>query len=660
LFFHNNFLNNGQQATRGGVNIWDEGYPSGGNYWSDYTGNDTYSGINQNETGSDNIGDLPYVIDANNRDNYPLMNPWVPYENGTIYIRDDGSVDPSGAPILRKGNLYTLTSNITSDNDGIVTERSDMILDGAGYTLQGPGNGIGIHSSGREDVMVRNTQIKTFDFGIWLDSSSNNSIIGNNITANNWCGIELYISSNNSICGNNIANGVDGICLDSSSNNSIIGNTFFNDGLTALDSYENVVLDNSVNGRRLVYLEGVSDYAVNDAGQVILVNCNNIFVENLNPSNTTIGVQLWGTNNTKISDINITNNYAGICLDYSSNNIIKGSNIATNNEFGILFYSSSNNSIIGNNITANNVDGVWLSYFSNYNSIMGNNITANNWNGIELASLSDHNSIMGNNITANNDCGVWLFGCSDNFIYHNNFIDNTQQLYIGGSGYNFWDDGYPSGGNYWSDHIGTDICHGPYQNETGCDGIGDLPYVIDANNIDDYPLMKPYVGSHDVGIIGVNVSKTVVGEGLSMNFTVKVLNYGEQAETFNITIITNSTAVQTQEVNLAIRTSETIIFTWNTTGFAKGNYTIIAYATVVEGELNTVNNNFTDGTVLVSIVGDVNGDGRVRVDDVLAVALGFGSNFGEPRYNANFDINGDLKIRIDDVLAAAQHFGQGA
>jgi len=51
------------------------------------------------------------------------------------------------------------------------------------------------------------------------------------------------------------------------------------------------------------------------------------------------------------------------------------------------------------------------------------------------------------------------------------------------------DDGYPSGGNYWSDYNGTD--------DNG-DGIGDTPYIIDADNQDKYPLMKPYVLVGDV------------------------------------------------------------------------------------------------------------------------------------------------------------------
>ena len=73
---------------------------------------------------------------------------------------------------------------------------------------------------------------------------------------------------------------------------------------------------------------------------------------------------------------------------------------------------------------------------------------------------------------------------------------------------NVWDDGYPSGGNYWTDHNPPDIYSGPYQNETGSDKIGDISYFIDGNNTDRYPLIYPYgyVPSPDVerdGIIDI-------------------------------------------------------------------------------------------------------------------------------------------------------------
>ena len=57
--------------------IWDDGFLSGGNYWSDYTGVDV-----NNEDG---IGDTPYIIDSINFDNYPLICPFYTFNAGTWY-----------------------------------------------------------------------------------------------------------------------------------------------------------------------------------------------------------------------------------------------------------------------------------------------------------------------------------------------------------------------------------------------------------------------------------------------------------------------------------------------------------------------------------------------------------------------------------------------
>jgi parallel beta-helix repeat protein len=52
-------------------------YPSGGNYWSDYSGVDLYKEVFQNVTGSDGIGDMPHIINENNTDRYSLMKPYI-------------------------------------------------------------------------------------------------------------------------------------------------------------------------------------------------------------------------------------------------------------------------------------------------------------------------------------------------------------------------------------------------------------------------------------------------------------------------------------------------------------------------------------------------------------------------------------------------------
>ena len=89
------FWRKGQETNlsgaRASANIWNNGYPSGGNHWSDYTGIDIYSGPYQNETGSDGKGDAPYSIDVNNVDHYPLMSPRIVVSPGDV--NRDGKVD---------------------------------------------------------------------------------------------------------------------------------------------------------------------------------------------------------------------------------------------------------------------------------------------------------------------------------------------------------------------------------------------------------------------------------------------------------------------------------------------------------------------------------------------------------------------------------------
>jgi len=173
------------------------------------------------------------------------------------------------------------------------------------------------------------------------------------------------------------------------------------------------------------------------------------------------------------------------------------------------------------------------------------------------------------------------------------------------------------------------------------------------------------IGIHDLVVTNVTNSKfgcvpmPCVGQNLTVRVNVTVANQGSLTETFNVTAYANSTSIASQNVTLASGNSTVVAFIWDTTGFTKGNYTISGAADIVSGETNTTNNNMTDGMVLVTLIGDVNGDRKVRIDDILAVATAFGSNWGEPKYSPNLDINDDRKIRVDDVLAAALHFGQG-
>lgn len=174
------------------------------------------------------------------------------------------------------------------------------------------------------------------------------------------------------------------------------------------------------------------------------------------------------------------------------------------------------------------------------------------------------------------------------------------------------------------------------------------------------PTLTIYNGTkvHDVAVTNVAPYQTEVTQGYSVPINVTIANQGSYTETFNVTAYANETVIETREITLTSGNSTTITFTWNTTGYEEyKNHTISAYAHPVPGETSTDDNTFTDGIVFIVHVGDVNADGEVRIDDVLAVALAFGSKPGHPRWDANCDINCDGQVRVDDILATALEFG---
>jgi len=433
--YHNDFVNNTiyqvylHPTWSGHSNMWDNGYPSGGNYWSNYTGTDEFRGSNQDQPGSDGIGDVPYVVDANNTDRYPLMSRFNPILlfPVPIYIRANGDVDPPIAPIQRNGDNYIFTDNITSVGDGIIVERDNVTIDGAGYTLQGLESPRGITLLDAGNVTIKNMNIRAFDDGIWICGSSNNNIYDNGI-AHNKNGISVCrYSSHNRILRNNIANNDNGITLSWSSNNDIHGN--------------NITI--AINGGGILLAQ--SPY-------------NNI-------CNNFAGVY----------DISYGRAWMGIYLDSgnypnsSSYNNIHNNTIRGILEIGSITLSDSSFNIISNN-TITDGQGIWL------------------WD-------SFRNIIIQNNINMTAPEQYWyttqLSGSSNNLIYHNNFVANKDQMYTYNSE-NVWDNGYPSGGNYWSNYTGLDKFSGQNQDQLGSDGIGDTPYTIDTNNSDRYPLMKPW------------------------------------------------------------------------------------------------------------------------------------------------------------------------
>lgn len=223
-------------------------------------------------------------------------------------------------------------------------------------------------------------------------------------------------------------------------------------------------------------------------------------------------------NNCSITGNNIMKTYRGIygggqgdlCGGKSSTTVSQN-NITSNLSYGILFYGGTSNVISENNIEGNGGSGVAIDGYSNV--ISGNNISYNK-RGIGLGSAET--VISGNNITGNLNWGIYfetsnnviinnyiagskygiylssIFAPQNNTFYHNDFVNNTSPVFTGSVGnVEVWDNGYPSGGNYWSSYHGVDEKNGINQDLAGSDGIGDTPAIIDANNTDRYPFMAP-------------------------------------------------------------------------------------------------------------------------------------------------------------------------
>ncbi len=236
--------------------------------------------------------------------------------------------------------------------------------------------------------------------------------------------------------------------------------------------------------------------------------------------------------NNIIAKNNITSNGSGIRFNYASfNNTIVENNIS-NVEYGIFLGGGSNNYIAGNNLVGNRI-GIYLTNF-----FMGSA-------GQYGKGFSQNNTIVENYIASNTECGLSIFNSTwigsklPNYIYHNIFKNNTNHVsfqhptsvrnYTDGSYYtiianstNVLDDGYPSGGNYWSDYTGIDA---------DGDGIGDTVYVIDEYNVDNYPLTRPIsfpvIQSCDskgtiTNIFDITGEVWVKGNGFSSSFLVDI------------------------------------------------------------------------------------------------------------------------------------------
>ena len=569
----------------------------------------------------------------------------VPADAGYVALINCRCITVENLTLTRnsQGVLLVLTTNSTIRN----VKASNNFWCGISLEFYSNGNSV-----------IRNCADHTNECGyagILLAWYSNQNEIVNNTITYGACGIVVRLnSSENQIIGNTVLNNKwTGISVRSSGNvlrcNNMTNNTYNFE----LGSFiQDIDISNTVNGKPIYYWINQHDKQLPpDAGYIAIINSTGITVKNLNLTNNHQGVLIVYSKGTLIDDVNIStvscgiriycshhntvsndiisNGGKGISLEFSNNNAITDTAIL-NSSFGVFLEESSDNLISGNTLAASYSD-IYIATSHN-NRICQNSISKSRYaisiggssqnNTIEANSITDNyigvsiydsynNTIICNTIMLNSYYGIYFCRSNTNVIYHNNFIDNSGEVFYREG--NILDDGYPSGGNYWSDYTGVDEKSGPNQDQPGSDGIGDTPYTVFPYGADRYPLMSPWTMIHDIAIVNLtfSIEDPKIYEPLHIYVTLQ--NRGNSTETFNVSV--NYTRlwdplIGTQNVTLEPGAMVTLDFTWTPT--TSGRYEIKAYTSTIPNDTTPSDNTKTSQLYVTSnSTGGIGGGRRV-------------------------------------------------
>jgi parallel beta-helix repeat protein len=450
--------------------------------------------------------------------------PYVVMGDVTVLPGVTLTIDP-GVEVKFNG-FYTLFIDGTLIAMGSETNRINFT---SNWASPAPGNWDRIEVSNSAQIEIDYSNISYGTTGIYLDPSHYNNITNNNIFLNDGRGIFLYgvgnYLANNDVYSNggtgidirgietNItnnevhSNGGRGILIMDVRNNLTNNNIYSNDGHginlrgrwskvtnnTITNNLQGITLDTMANHNNTITFNNI--HANTEKGIKLWWSPDNNISNNNISNNGNVGIDLGRSSRCKMMNNTVTSNGWGIeVADRSYDNIIADNNVSYNLWHGLVVNVASRNVIAHNYVSSNFLTGIIIDSSSN-NSIVRNTVW-NNSNGIEIigAVAESSNNTITNNTVMENQVGfdLWIMG-SNNRIYHNNIIDNIIDQARDSMINDSWDDGYPSGGNYWSDW--SPICADNYDGAItpqaglgGPDGICDLQYDIDADSIDYYPL----------------------------------------------------------------------------------------------------------------------------------------------------------------------------
>ncbi len=331
-----------------------------------------------------------------------------------------------------------------------------------------------------ENGTIENLTAHDSDMGVFVAESRDITMTRDNFTLDEW-GVVVGSSSRVAITDGRfpgIANA--SIMLSQATEARLSGNVFESRGiwiegdrLPHYSSHE-ITRDNLLGGKPVAYYRDSANIDLDGAslGQLIVANCTDVRARNLTIAEAYTGIEMAYVDRASVSSSNLSANVVSVDL-----------------------FQASNVTATGNSFRQNRQGGVQAAAFRNV-TFSANAFSGSPF-GIYLYS-GDSLTVAGNDFI-DNGRGLWIAYASAGRVYHNNFVRSPS-----GEDYEWtwdiaWDDGYPSGGNYWSDYNGTDRCSGPAQDVCGNpDGFGDTPYGPLYSGVDDrYPLMNPYFSGPD-------------------------------------------------------------------------------------------------------------------------------------------------------------------
>jgi len=439
-----------------------------------------------------------------------------------------------------------------------------------------------------ENDIVRNNLLSQAHVGLYLYGSGGHTVEDNVVTENSFYGVYILQCESNTLSGNNL---------------TYNRYNFHVAGHEQRSAYtQQIDTSNLVDGKPIYYFMNLKEVTINsstcpNAGCLVVAGSTRVTIKDL---------------------ILAENNGAGLLLAYTTNSVIENLRVS-DSRYGIELRECENIIIDNNEISYNQQDGILLT--DTGGTIIKNNvITQQRYRSYAITFIrADSNSLYHN-----------YFDLASTVVVAKFYYD-PPNLSIN----NVWDDGYPPGGNVYSDYTGEDSKNGESQDQEGSDGIGDTPYIIDNDNIDRYPLIRPFACTaefkHDpekpaaTELITFNASDSSSPNG---NITSYEWNFNDGNTTRTTDPIVNHAYNSPGKYAVSLKVRDDAM--WNTTAI----------------------------TLTVTFATDFDRDGTVNIVDISIVAIAFGTKEGDENYNVLADLDENSEVNIIDVSIAALDYGK--